>query len=149
MRRILLAVAIFLQCSLCLAGAWGPGSFDNDDAIDWIAQCTQSNGAEAITAALQVASKPGLIDAADGAMAIAAAEVVAAAKGRPGKTLPPALRIWIKRQSTATIVKLAPVARKALANIKEPTVSELGQLWGESPGAGWAQAVTELDLRLQ
>ena len=104
----LLALALwFALSSPALAGAWGTGSFENDDALDWAAQCTEASGPSAIAAALEAALSGDVIEAPDGAMAIAAAEVVAAARGKPGAKLPDTLRVWLSRQPQAQIARLA------------------------------------------
>ena len=148
MKRLLLLLGTLLTCSICLAGAWGPGNFDNDDALDWAGQCVASKGASVIAATLQSALQAGAIEAPDGAMAIAAAEVVAAAKGKPGKALPRVLRDWLERQPKADIARLAPIARKALVRVKDPKLSEVAQLWRESGDKQWPD-MAELEVRLQ
>ena len=119
--------------------------------MDWVAQCAESKGVAIIASALQVVLKPGNIDASDGSAAIAAAEVIAAAKGRPSKSLPPELSVWLNGKFKGEIAKLAPVARKALMRLKEPQASELRQLWSESPKADkqWTEAIAELEVRLR
>jgi hypothetical protein len=89
------------------------------------------------------------LQAPEGAAAIAAAEVVAAAKGKPSKGLPKELSDWLKHQPRQEIAKLASVAREALTRVKNPHVSELGQLWEESADKQWAKTVAELEARLQ
>lgn len=148
MKRILLAVFVFLAHGVCLAGAWGPGSFENDDALDWAAQCVASKGAGMIGTTLQTALTSDAIEAPDGAMVVAAAEVVAAAKGKPGKALPQELRDWLDHQPNSEIAKLAPLARKALDRVKQVDVSELRQLWDESGDRHWASLISELEGRL-
>lgn len=149
MKRLLLLLGTLLTCSICLAGAWGPGNFDNDDALDWAGQCVASKGAGVIAATLQSALQARAIEAPDGAMAVAAAEVVAAAKGKPGKALPRELRDWLDRQPKADIARLAPIARKAIVRIKDPKLSEVAQLWHESGDKRWQDMMAELEIRLQ
>lgn len=149
MKRFFLGLMTLLTCSICLAGAWGAGSFDNDDALDWVGQCVASKGADLVAATLQAALQPGAIDEPQGAMAVAAAEVVAASKGKPGKALPQALRDWLARQPKADIAKLTPIARKALQRVKNPEASELQQVWHESGDKRWFSTITELESRLQ
>ncbi|TFW33709.1 DUF4259 domain-containing protein [Massilia horti] len=149
MKKIFLALAAFLVCGVCLAGAWGPGSFENDDALDWVQQCIESKGAGVIASALQIGLKANPLEAPEGSMAVAAAEVVAAAKGKPSKEMPQELREWLARQPKEEIAKLAPLARKALLKIKDAKSSELSQLWSESPKKQWASAISELEARLK
>jgi hypothetical protein len=149
MKRIVLLLAALLTCNLCLAGAWGPGSFDNDDALDWAHLCTESTGSAVIGSALQAAMQPGALEASVGAAAVAAAELVAAANGKPGKTLPKDLSDWLNRQPRQEIVKFAQVARKALTRVRDRRVSELHQLWEESTDKQWVSTITELEARLK
>jgi hypothetical protein len=93
--------------------------------------------------------QPGALQAPEGAAAVAAAEVVAAAKGNPGKGLPKELSDWLSHQPKQEIAKFAPAARKALTRVQDPQVSELGQLWEESSDKQWARMVAELEARLQ
>jgi hypothetical protein len=149
MKRLIVLVASLLAYGICLAGAWGPGTFDNDDALDWMHLCTESKGSAVIAATLHTAMQPGVLEAPEGAAAIAAAEVVAAAKGKPGGTLPEELRHWLSRQPQQEIATLAPVAKRVLTKVMDPDMSELAQLSSVSPDRQWAQAVAELEARLQ
>ena len=149
MKRLIVLVASLLACGVCLAGAWGPGTFDNDDALDWMHLCTESKGSAVVAATLDTAMQSGVLEAPEGAAVVAAAEVVAAARGKPGSTLPEELRNWLSRQPKQEIAKLAPVAKRVLTKVKDPNRSELGQLWSESPDKQWAKVVAELEARLQ
>ncbi len=102
-----------------------------------------------IEAALQAATEPGMLEAPEGAAAVAAAELVAAAKGKPGKPLPKELEGWLQRQPKQEIARFAAVARKALARVRDPEASELRQLWKEADDKQWMRAIAELDARLE
>jgi len=149
MKRLIVFFMAFLTCGVCLAGAWGPGAFENDDALDWVHLCANSKDGAFIASALETALQPGGLQASEAAAAIAAAEVVAAAKGKPGVGLPKELSDWLNQQPKQEIAKYAPVARKALSRVKDPSVSELGQLWEESTDKHWARTVAELETRLK
>lgn len=99
--------------------------------------------------ALQGAMRPGALEAPEGAAAVAAAELVAAAKGKPSKALPKELSDWLKLQPKQEIAKFAPVATKALIRVRNPEVSELRQAWDESSNKQWISTVTELETRLK
>lgn len=65
-------------------GAWGVGSFENDDAGDFLGDVTDSGDLSLIREALDnVLTSTEYVEAPDACMAIVAAEVVAAALGRP------------------------------------------------------------------
>jgi hypothetical protein len=149
MKQYTVLLAALFTCSVCLAGAWGSGTFDNDDALDWVHACTESKGGSVIASTLEIAMRPGALQSPEGAAAVAAAEVVAAARGQPSKGLPDELGDWLSHQPKQEIAKLAPLARKALARVKDPQISELGQLWKESEDKQWTKTVAELEARLQ
>ena len=149
MKQFALLLVTLLACKICLAGAWGVGSFDNDDAMDWSQLCIESKGHAVIASTLQTAMKSGAIEAPEGAMAVAAAEVVAASKGRPNNALPKELADWLSRQPKQEIAKLVPEARKALMRVKDSQDSEVRQLWTESTHKQWVDAIAELVARLQ
>src|SRR2546427_1403137 len=144
MKVIASLLASLVLASTAHAGAWGEGSFENDDALDWMAECTRSNSAAPIQAALDAALHGKAMEAPAGSVAVAAAEVVAAALGKPGPTLPPELRGWSQRQPSEQIASLAPLALKALARVRDPKVSELRQLWVEGKPNKLLDAIGEL-----
>lgn len=95
-----LAVAVVLStaCGRAVAGAWGEGSFENDDALDWVATCSSSKSISPVRQSLERALRGKYLKAPEASSAVAAAEVVAAAKGRPNPKLPAELAAWVKRQ---------------------------------------------------
>jgi hypothetical protein len=116
MKTFSFALALLLLSASAFAGAWGEGSFENDDALDWVEQCVQSSGPSAVVTALEAALQSEMVDAANGAMAVAAAEVVAASRGKPSAKLPDNLRTWLEHQPKAEIAKFGPLARKAISH---------------------------------
>jgi len=128
-------------------GAWGHASFDNDDALDWIDDL-RSSGQSAILEALdrvldEAHDGP---EAPDCSEALAAAEVVAALRGRPASNLPEEVRAWVSG-------KPAPgeqlIARALAATNAIYSDSELRNLWEESNDcAKWQAQAKELQLRL-
>jgi hypothetical protein len=147
-RRCILA--IFLVPTLARAGAWGPGSFENDDALDWAAKCAGSSGTKMISAALEIAGRTAYLEAPEASSAIAAAEIVAAARGKPLATLPEELRRWLQRQSQADIVGFTTIALNVVESIANSPGSELQELWKESKQyASWQRNMQDLLERLQ
>jgi hypothetical protein len=142
------ALALLASSTLALAGAWGEGSFENDAAMDWAADCAKSSSTTCVRSALESALAGTTLEAPEASVAVAAAEVVAAALGRPGPDLPPELKAWIDRRAPGELARLAPAARKALARVRDPSVSELHQLWSQGKPNGWALAVAYLEARL-
>jgi len=145
-----LVIAIVLGAgSSALAGAWGDGSFDNDDALDWAAACASSKSTSPVRDALEGALRGKYLEAPEGSAAVAAAEVVAAARGKANPKLPPELAAWIKRQPAQELSRLAPLAEKALTRVRDPKTSELRQLWDEGKPADWLRAIADLESRLR
>lgn len=70
---------------------WGPGPFENDDAADWLSELEEEleeeSGAEALEDALSEVAGPenvGYVEIPDGAIAVAAAELLALLLGKTG-----------------------------------------------------------------
>jgi hypothetical protein len=144
------ALGLMLMSGAAHADApWGEGSFDNDDALFFASECTSAKSIAPVSKALNIANRSKSIEASDGAAAVAAAEVVAAALGQPNPKLPPALRDWIGRQSAAQLTALAPNARTALARVANPEFSELATEWSKGKPNTWPETIAELQGRLK
>lgn len=148
MFRSFALAACVIACMLARAGAWGEGSFENDDAVDWASECARSTGVKMVAAALDTAIKAKHLEAGEGSAAIVAAEVVAAAIGKPNAKLPKELNAWMRRQSKAELQTLVPMARQALRKVLDPKASELKQLWSEGRKNRWESSIAELEMRL-
>ncbi len=118
-------------------GAWGVEPFDNDDAADWAAEFDgtgESDGLEVLRRALATANAPEFLDSADGANAVAAAQVVAWST-HPGSIVdsPYAESVveWLRTTSPAAVTPLVDDARRALDRARSSD-SELAQLWAEA-----------------
>src|SRR6266849_7464272 len=98
--------------------AWGPGSFENDDAMDWVIGLAEGSGDAVLREALTpVARTDGrYLEAPDCSIAIAAAEAVAAARGHPNASLPDEVVGWIRKKPDVT-VDLVVLARSAVDHI--------------------------------
>ena len=129
-------------------GAWGAGTFENDDAMDWVYEL-EEEGLKSVTAALKAVAgaKPkDDVEAPDASSALAAAEVVAAMNGKPAPSLPEEVEAWLKGNKSKPDAALLDLARKAVARAKS---SELQELWaeGEEPEQ-WNAGVDDLAARL-
>jgi len=133
------------------AGAWDSGSFDNDDALDWVSQCVKSKGSSLILSTLNSAVVSEYIEAPECSAAIAAAEVIAAAKGKVNKALPKELSTWLAQQNKTEIGKLAPLATKTVSRILNGPKSELHELWQENKKdfPTWKNHMQNLIFRLK
>jgi hypothetical protein len=129
-------------------GAWGTGPFENDDALDFTSEL-QSDGASSIRAALEAVAlleREAYLEAPDSSRAIAAAEVLAATRGRPAPDLPPEITDWVSSVPHVD-ESLVPLAVVAMTRILED--SELKELWESSTdGPEWERRVADVRDRL-
>jgi hypothetical protein len=128
-------------------GAWSHTTFGNDDAMDFLEEMRE-DGMAALVNALEVVNELELtdyIEAPDACVALAAAELVAAAAEHPSADLPPEAGELVDALRGRTGLRepaLAAVGR-VLAN------SELRELWGDTPDlAIWEASVRDLKARL-
>jgi uncharacterized protein DUF4259 len=129
-------------------GAWGAGSFDNDDAMDWVVGLAEGSVDNVLRQALAPVASTGdrYLEAPDCSIAIAAAEAVAAARGHPAASLPEDLANWVAKKPTVA-TDLVGLARAAVDRVVSK--SELKDLWDESDSPDdWRAAVNELRKRL-
>ncbi len=148
----ILTACVLIWASSAFAGAWDAGSFDNDDALDWVWELSESDDLSVVEDALQSAAVASdYLEAPTSSMAIAAAEVIAALKGRPRPELPAEVTDWVKAHPLAVADDLVRTARKAIENIKNVESSELAQLWSESEGMAevWHADLGDLLQRLE
>ena len=132
-------------------GAWGVKSFENDDAADWVLELTDQGGQlvrETLDAALQDVDEDGL-EASACCEAIAAAEIVAAAKTGDKSRLSDSAIAAFAALPAAELA--APenlvLANESLERIK--THSELRELWSETDDFdNWTSDITSLQQRL-
>ena len=133
-------------------GAWSTSSFGNDDAADWLCDLYESDGDALLVQGLSViadASPSAYLEAPDCCVALAAAEVVAAAKGVPPPGLPEEARHWLERQASIASPDLLALARRAVVRIQTDPQSELRGLWGESDSeTEWNGVIDNLERRL-
>jgi hypothetical protein len=127
-------------------GAWGAGSFDNDDAVDWLASLEHARDLTPVDAALAAVSGEGEPGEPDASVAIAAAEVVAAIDGRPVADLPGEIVDWLASAHPRPDPELTERARAAVQRIRFS--SGLKVLWGEGDPAEWYEHIDDLLQRL-
>jgi hypothetical protein len=137
-------------------GAWGWGSFENDEALDWVIDLERSKNLSVITGSLDaiLGSDDDYLDATDCSMALAAAETVAALAGRPEPSLPDEVTRWTKdrQQEPPPEGPLVDDRDKAKARQAVEAIlsdSELKELWEETDEfERWKATVTDLLERL-
>ena len=132
-------------------GTIGYTTFENDDAMDWL-DGFGSDGASAIQAALDAVTELDPLDyleATEAAHALAAAEVVAAARDGDMSRLPKDAAPRVRSNAgTINAAKLLGQARKAVNRVLKS--SELQETWEDSADAEeWQDDVRELLERLK
>jgi len=112
-------------------GTWGLGSFENDDALDWLIDLESASDTSILrdTLFLVNESKDDYLDASDSCYALAAAEVVAALAGKPSANLPLEVAKWIEDKGKPSN-ELISSAKQAIRAVLED--SELKELWEET-----------------
>lgn len=131
-------------------GAWGAGAFENDDAGDWVYDLEGADDFALVRDALDEAVLvSGYLDIGEGARAVAAAEVVAAASGRPPAAgLPEPVTAWLESNAPVVSDDDRALARRAIERVAGAR-SELAELWGASPdGVAWKASIDDLLARL-
>ena len=110
-------------------GASATGPFDNDDALDFIDDLAEAPGWRTVLQALDYVTKQaGYLEAPEGAIAVAAAAIVAASV-RDASILP-GHHHALKAALGAAPEGAVALARSALARVVGPA-SELDELWQE------------------
>ena len=127
-------------------GAWGAGPFENDDAADWVIELETSDNADVLRRALSL-DAGGYVALPEGAIAVAAAEVVATGLGRPGSGLPPEVIAWTAAHASSIGVDERQLALDALDRVLAPD-SEIEELWAEANDPEWRDGVLSLRQRL-
>ena len=129
-------------------GAWGVGTFENDDASDWVYQLEEAGDLTLVREALGAAADPaGYLESPTCSEALAAAEVVAALTGKAAPDLPEEVRAWVAEHRTRVPADLVTLTVRAIDQIAAD--SELKELWAESDeSAAWADRLVELRGRL-
>ena len=131
-------------------GAWGYGSVENDDALDWLHELYQSCDVSVIRSALSRAVEPHEdFFESRGFRALAAAEVIAGYLGHPAPGQRCAsLADWAREHLSIT-PDLVSLAREALASTKARWSHEdfwVGQ--GDDARAKWFACIGDLESRL-
>ncbi len=130
-------------------GASGRGSFENDDAMDFVAELQGADVALLVDVVGEVAdlSDVEYLQADTANRAVAAVEVVAACLDGNVTSLPDAARTWVTGTTHAIPNHLARKAGRALERVLRD--SELNDLWKDSPDyAAWMAGIEGTRARL-
>jgi hypothetical protein len=129
-------------------GTWGTGAFDNDGAADWALAFEDGATAGQVNKPIQRLAKRAsgeAIDLDDALEAVAAAEVMAAARGNEGRGVPPSVRTWITRTGYSPDPSLVVAAARVVDTIA--AAGELHDEWASDPQ--WPEAMSDLARRLR
>ncbi len=146
--RYCIAISTIVCSANAYAGAWGAGSFENDDALDWVMDCARAKSPKLVTKAFSLVLTGRPFETPEASAAVAAAEAIASALGRPNPQAPAEMAPCFESIPTELQPKLGTVALRALEQILDTKVSELAQLWAESKPQPWRTAIAELRSRL-
>lgn len=130
-------------------GAWEVGSFDNDDALDWVYELEEADGFSIFLDAFEnvTGQKGDYREAPECAVAVCAAEVVAALLGSADDDLPNEVIAWVEGKPEPSEV-LVIMARAALNAVLDE--SELKDLWEDSDHyEEWQESMKDLLERLE
>jgi hypothetical protein len=127
-------------------GAWGAGSFENDDAAHWLAELPTIALDDLTKIFDRAADDPNYFEAPAARVVVAAAEVVAAMNGSSTTIVPPQIIKWTANQQAPT-PELKALVLRALDRVRKN--SELKDLWLEADGLNeWTAAIQDLQTRV-
>ncbi|MEM6483662.1 MAG: DUF4259 domain-containing protein [Pseudomonadota bacterium] len=128
-------------------GAFGAGTSDNDDALDFLEVLVESDDSGTLIAALDEALAADYLEMPEASAALVAAEALAAKNLRPVGDLPPDLAAWVQRSRFLLTEPLLSKAIKAVSRVGSD--SELNDEWSASDAPGeWHAALSDLKERL-
>lgn len=133
-------------------GTWGAGNFENDTALDWVWKLQESADLAVVEAAIaDVLDCSDDLDADLGSIGLAAAEVVAALRGKPAAELPEEVAHWVGLHSMIPCDALVRDCLAAVHKIRNDDISELKELWEEEGDLPleWYAVLGNLAARLQ
>ena len=129
-------------------GTWGPGPFENDAALDWVLVLDGSDDRDLPEGALRSLDEAPSLDAREGAVAVAAAEAIAASRGHPAQRLPDGIHRWLAVANRRADATTADLALRVLAKVQGED-SELASLWEEVDSSRWRRTLDDLRRRLR
>ncbi|AWH38095.1 hypothetical protein C1929_15675 [Stenotrophomonas sp. ZAC14D1_NAIMI4_6] len=135
-----------------IMGAWGSGTFENDDACDLVCDLRESTDLSLLEDALRTAAETDEdLDAGDGSKALAAAEVILALLGNPSPAIAEEedLQAWMKANPQRPTAALLALAERAVQQVTAED-SELRELWDEADSLDeWMAEVNTLQAGLR
>ncbi|HAT40232.1 MAG TPA: hypothetical protein DCS87_00700 [Rheinheimera sp.] len=149
MRLVAGFLLMLLASCQAQAGAWGHGAFENDAAMDWVDELTQSKHASVLLQSFNNVVRSHYVELDYCGQAIASAEVIAAFKTGDFQTLPAELSAWARAHNAEYEPEMAKLAFAAVAKCQQVQQSEIAQLWHEADASGWLLSLAELQKKLQ
>jgi Domain of unknown function (DUF4259) len=130
-------------------GTWGPGSFENDAALDWVLELGKSADPDLPAGVLRKLDGARPVGGVEEEVGIAAAEAVAASRGWPADRAPDGLLEWLGASGARADTGTAELALRVIDAIAGGD-SDLGLRWREVGDASpWYASVTDLRRRLR
>ncbi len=127
---------------------WGTGSFENDDAQNFLGALHSKQPEDLRQILAHAADRAEYLEAPESGVVIAAAEVVATGKGAPPQTVPRQIEEWVGKIEGAPSAEMSELARRAVHKVR--LTSELKDLWHEAEGLNeWSAGLSELEERLR
>src|SRR5579859_3768346 len=130
-------------------GAWGALAFDNDEANDWAYDLDDATDLSIVAKAFAEVERGGYVEAPTASEALAACEVLARLKGRPGYTNAYTEKVdkWVAAHSMTPPPDLVSRGNAAIDRILGDD-SELRELWADAGDEDWLAGVADLRARL-
>jgi len=132
-------------------GAWGVLAFDNDDANDWAYGLDRVSDLSLVESAFAElgSARTGYIEQGVACNALAACEVLARLRGRPGYTSVYTERVdrWVAAHRIDPPSELVARDQAVITRILGPE-SELRELWEDAGDDEWPAAVEDLRDRM-
>jgi hypothetical protein len=128
-------------------GAWGPGPFENDEAMDWVRELGKSADPGYPLALLREFDGVGPLAGEAAEVGIAAAEAIAASRGQPAEEAPAGVLEWLRTSGARADAAAAELALRVIDAIEAD--SELSLLWDGDDGALWHEGIGDLRRRLR
>lgn len=132
-------------------GDWDVGAFDNDTARQWLRDLLDGESTAPIFRALVTIAKlpkTGYLQAPDCECAIAAAELVVSARGRPPASMPQEASDWLDVRKFVAGTEVVNMALSVIERILAG--SELKELWSDTDSSkDWLSSVNDLQKRLE
>jgi hypothetical protein len=128
-------------------GGWGTGSFENEDAQNFLKKLAELEIEDLRKILVRAADQDDYLGAEESSGVVVAAEIVATAKGAPPQPVPGQITEWVSKIEGAPSAEMNELARRAVDRVR--TNSELKDLWLEAEGLNeWSAALRDLKERL-